>query len=108
MPEGPDLRVRFGLRSRARRVTKLDEAPLCARQGPNADARVSREGREELVVNQHPISQEVTRQKQDPHANRTDGTDKLLALMNLEIWTRMYVDRRTPEDVTAELEGMLV
>jgi asparagine synthase (glutamine-hydrolysing) len=40
--------------------------------------------------------------------NHTDGTDKLLALMNLEIWTRMYVDRRTPEDVTAELEGMLV
>jgi asparagine synthase (glutamine-hydrolysing) len=39
---------------------------------------------------------------------RIDGTDRLLALMNLEIWARMYVDRRTPEDVTAELEGTLV
>ena len=41
-------------------------------------------------------------------ANRIDGTDRLLALMNLEIWSRLYLDRRTPEDVTAELEGMLV
>jgi asparagine synthase (glutamine-hydrolysing) len=41
-------------------------------------------------------------------ANRIDGTDRLLALMNLEIWARMYLDRRAPEDVTAELQGMLV
>ena len=41
-------------------------------------------------------------------ANRIDGTDRLLALMNLEIWSRLYLDQRTPEDVTAELEGMLV
>jgi asparagine synthase (glutamine-hydrolysing) len=41
-------------------------------------------------------------------ANRIDGTDRLLALMNLEIWARLYLDRRTPEDVTAELEGALV
>jgi asparagine synthase (glutamine-hydrolysing) len=41
-------------------------------------------------------------------ANRIDGTDRLLALMNLEIWARMYLDQRSPEDVTAELEGMLV
>ena len=41
-------------------------------------------------------------------ANRIDGTDRLLALMNLEIWARMYLDRRSPEDVTAELEGILV
>jgi len=41
-------------------------------------------------------------------ANRIDGTDRLLALMNLEIWARMYVDRRTPNDVTAQLEEMLV
>jgi asparagine synthase (glutamine-hydrolysing) len=40
--------------------------------------------------------------------NRVDGTDRLAALMNLEIWARMYLDQRTPEDVTAELEGMLV
>jgi len=41
-------------------------------------------------------------------ANRIDGTDRLLALMNLEIWARMYLDRRAPEDVTAELQGTLV
>jgi asparagine synthase (glutamine-hydrolysing) len=41
-------------------------------------------------------------------ANRVDATDRLLALMNFEIWARLYLDRRTPEDVTAELEGMLV
>jgi asparagine synthase (glutamine-hydrolysing) len=36
--------------------------------------------------------------------NRLDGTDPLLALMNLEIWSRIYLDRRTPEDVTGELK----
>jgi asparagine synthase (glutamine-hydrolysing) len=41
-------------------------------------------------------------------ANRIDGTDRLLALMNLEIWARLYLDRRTPQDVTAELEEVLV
>jgi asparagine synthase (glutamine-hydrolysing) len=41
-------------------------------------------------------------------ANRIDGTDRLLALMNLEIWSRLYLDQRTPQDLTAELEGMLV
>ena len=41
-------------------------------------------------------------------ANRVDGTDRLLSLMNLEIWARMYLDGRTPQDVTAELGEMLV
>lgn len=36
--------------------------------------------------------------------NRTDGTDPLLALMTLEIWSRMYLDRREPADVAAELK----
>jgi asparagine synthase (glutamine-hydrolysing) len=44
----------------------------------------------------------------DHEANRIDGTDQLLSLMNLEIWSRIYLDRRTPEDVTAELKEMLV
>jgi hypothetical protein len=26
----------------------------------------------------------------------------------IRIWSRLYLDRRSPEDVTAELEGMLV
>jgi len=41
-------------------------------------------------------------------AKRVDGSDRLLALMNLEIWSRLYLDRRSPEDVTAELEEMMV
>jgi asparagine synthase (glutamine-hydrolysing) len=41
-------------------------------------------------------------------ANRIDGTDRLLGLMNLEIWSRMYLDGRAPEDVTTELKAILV
>jgi len=40
-------------------------------------------------------------------ASRVDGTDRLLALLNLEIWSRMYLDRRTADDVTAELKAIL-
>ena len=42
----------------------------------------------------------------DHDANRLDGTDRILALMNLEIWSRVYLDRRDPEDVTAELRAL--
>lgn len=41
-------------------------------------------------------------------ANRVDGTDRLLALLNLEIWSRMYLDGHTPDAMTAELKAMLV
>ncbi|HET6224307.1 MAG TPA: asparagine synthase C-terminal domain-containing protein, partial [Dongiaceae bacterium] len=41
----------------------------------------------------------------DHEANRSDGTDGLLALMNLEIWSRVYLDRRDAADVAAELKG---
>jgi asparagine synthase (glutamine-hydrolysing) len=40
--------------------------------------------------------------------NRIDGTDKLLSLINLEIWSHIYLDRRTPDDVTVELKEMLM
>lgn len=40
----------------------------------------------------------------DHEANRIDGTDQLLSLMNLELWSRIYLDRRGPDDVTAELK----
>jgi asparagine synthase (glutamine-hydrolysing) len=40
----------------------------------------------------------------DHHTNRSDGTDALLALMNLEIWSRVYLDGRDPADVAAELK----
>ena len=35
-------------------------------------------------------------------AVRTDGTDTLLALMNLELWCRVFLDRRTHADVADE------
>jgi asparagine synthase (glutamine-hydrolysing) len=37
-------------------------------------------------------------------AKRIDGTDRLLALLNLEIWARLYLDARTPADVADELK----
>lgn len=40
----------------------------------------------------------------DHAANREDYTDLLLALLHLELWGRIYLDQRTPEDVTAELK----
>ena len=40
----------------------------------------------------------------DHDAARIDGTDALLAMMNLEIWSRIYLDRRDPADVATELK----
>jgi len=40
-------------------------------------------------------------------ANRVDGTDRLLALLNLEIWSRLYLDGRSMDEVAAELKAML-
>ena len=37
-------------------------------------------------------------------ANREDHTDHLMALLNLEIWAQIYLDRRSPEDVAGELD----
>jgi len=39
-------------------------------------------------------------------ANRLDGTDRLLTLLNLEIWSRMYLDGRAPADVADELKAV--
>ncbi len=47
----------------------------------------------------------VHRLMADHAANRIDGTDALLALMNLEIWSRIYLDGRDPLDVALELKG---
>jgi asparagine synthase (glutamine-hydrolysing) len=41
---------------------------------------------------------------EDHRANRVDGTDKLLALLNFEIWCRVYLDGRSSGDVADELE----
>ena len=48
--------------------------------------------------------EQVSRLIRDHEANRVDGTDQLLALMNLEVWSRIYLDRRAPADVTLELQ----
>jgi asparagine synthase (glutamine-hydrolysing) len=40
-------------------------------------------------------------------SNQIDGTDRLLGLMNLEIWSRIYLDGRAPQDVTDELKSTL-
>jgi asparagine synthase (glutamine-hydrolysing) len=40
-------------------------------------------------------------------ARRIDGTDALLALVNFEIWGRVYLDGRSPDDVAAELKEMV-
>jgi asparagine synthase (glutamine-hydrolysing) len=50
---------------------------------------------------------EVDRLVADHESNRIDGTDVLLALMNLEIWSRIYLDKRDPSDVAAELKSYL-
>ena len=39
-------------------------------------------------------------------ANRLDGTDRLLTLLHLEIWARMYLDGRAPADVADELKAV--
>ncbi len=36
-------------------------------------------------------------------SNKEDHTDHLQALMNLEIWSRLYLDEVSPEDLTEEL-----
>lgn len=47
----------------------------------------------------------IARLMADHESNRADGTDSLLSLMNLEIWSRIYLDRREPDDVAAELKS---
>jgi asparagine synthase (glutamine-hydrolysing) len=39
-------------------------------------------------------------------ANRVDATDQLLSLLNLEIWSRIFLDRRAPSDVAEELKSL--
>lgn len=41
-------------------------------------------------------------------AHRHDYTDLLLVLMNLEIWARMFLDGRSPEDVGEELSESVI
>ncbi len=40
-------------------------------------------------------------------ANRIDGTDRLLSLINLEIWARMYLDGESAAGVAGRLRESL-
>lgn len=64
----------------------------------NALSRESLEARG--LLNAAPVARLI----EDHRANRIDGTDKLLALLNLEIWCRVYLDGRSAVDVADELE----
>jgi asparagine synthase (glutamine-hydrolysing) len=54
------------------------------------------------LIRARPVEQLITAHR----ANRIDGTDRLLALLALEIWCRMYVDRRSAADVGGELSEL--
>lgn len=43
----------------------------------------------------------------DHRTNTNDYTDALIALLNFEIWARIYLDRRSHEDVTTELQELI-
>jgi asparagine synthase (glutamine-hydrolysing) len=58
--------------------------------------------RQRALLDAHAVSALVA----DHEANRSDGTDALLALLNLEVWSRVYLDRRTPADVADELRSL--
>lgn len=47
--------------------------------------------------------EQVERLLADHRESRIDGTDVILALMNLEIWCRVFLDRRSQQDVSDEL-----
>ncbi len=42
----------------------------------------------------------------DHESNRADGTDALLSLLNLEVWSRIYLDGREAGDVADELKAL--
>lgn len=73
-------------------------------KGPLSDMLETALSRESLqargLLNHAPVAQLI----EDHRANRVDGTDKLLALLNLEIWCRVFLDGRSSADVADELE----
>jgi asparagine synthase (glutamine-hydrolysing) len=65
------------------------------------EGALSRESLERRGLLQHqPVADLIAAHR----GNRVDGTDKLLALLNLEVWCRMYLDQRTSSDVAEELK----
>jgi len=41
-------------------------------------------------------------------AGKEDHTDHLMSLLNLEIWARLFLDKRSPKDVADELAFAVV
>ncbi len=80
-------------------------APMGAwMKGPLAELIDSALSRQSIVarglLNPEPVARII-----DAHrTNRVDGTDKLLALLNLEVWCRVYLDQRSSNDVAEELK----
>jgi asparagine synthase (glutamine-hydrolysing) len=65
------------------------------------DSALSRSALEARGMLRHaPVAQLI----EDHRANRIDGTDKLLALLNLEVWCRVYLDQRSSTDVAEQLK----
>jgi asparagine synthase (glutamine-hydrolysing) len=68
---------------------------------PMLDSVLSRQSLESRGLLHHAP---VARLIEDHRANRVDGTDKLLALLSLEVWCRVYLDGRASNDVADELD----
>jgi asparagine synthase (glutamine-hydrolysing) len=80
-------------------------APIGAwMKGPLAELLDSALSRRSLEARGLLNYEPVARLKEQHNANRVDGTDKLLALLNLEVWCRVYLDRRSAGDVAEELK----
>ena len=89
--------------SQEARLRHADGRLAEARAGAGAArAAVADVGARARAVRRRPA---VRRCCADHEANRSDGTDALLALLNLEIWSRVYLDGRDPDDVADELKG---
>jgi asparagine synthase (glutamine-hydrolysing) len=67
---------------------------------PLVESLLSREAIEARGLLRH---EPVRRLIEDHRANRVDGTDRLLALLNFELWCRIFLDRLAPQDVASQL-----
>jgi asparagine synthase (glutamine-hydrolysing) len=68
---------------------------------PMLQQLLSRSSVEQRGVFQYPAVAELI---EAHRSNRIDGTDRLLALLNFEIWARLYLDGRSADEVVDELK----
>ena len=120
MPQ--EVKVRGGRLKHAMKeaVTHLLPAEVLERKKRGFGAPMGAWLRQELAPMMHELLSETTVRQRgllDPaavqaliaahEARRVDGTDRLLALTNLEIWSRLYIDGRSVQDVSEELHGVV-